>query len=88
MKIELVEKLLTKHTNTPIFKVYILIKKKYVSKLEIIFHLHQIWHCRSLSTSNIVINISNLQMEQPYVFLKTNNKNMMHTKFQDLHFNI
>jgi hypothetical protein len=37
MEIELVEKLLTKHINTPIFKVYILIKKKYVSKLEINF---------------------------------------------------
>jgi hypothetical protein len=59
-----------------------------LQNLKLIFHLHQIWDCKPLSTQNIVIDISNLQMEQPYVFLKTNNKNMMHTKFQDLHFNI
>jgi hypothetical protein len=37
MEIELVKKLSTKHTNTLIFKVCTLIKKKKVSKLAITF---------------------------------------------------
>ncbi len=37
MEIEIVKKLSTKHTNTQIFKVYILIKKNNVSKFEINF---------------------------------------------------